>query len=123
MGYGHAVDGDHDRYFRYPGLGHKYNNYGYAKNHGDAVYGYGDLGYAHGGYVNAYKGYGYARELPTVGGVGYVTESKPTGFLYKNARYIGHSSPYVPYTAPLLKQNYVNLGYADNYGYASKNYG
>jgi hypothetical protein len=147
--YGNAVDGDHDRYFRYSGLGYKnYNDYGYAKNNGyvsntgyasnngyaansgyasntgDVVYGSGDLSYGHGGYSDlssGYKGYGYAQELPTVGGVGYVAESKPTGFLYKNARYIGHGSPYVPYTAP-YQQKYKNYGYAEDSSYASNNH-
>jgi len=128
--YGNAVDGDHDRYFKYAGLGYKnVDNYGYAKNNGyasntDVVYGSDNLGFGHGGYAalnSGYKGYGYAQELPTVGGVGYVAESKPTGFLYKNARYVGHGSPYVPYTAP-YQQNYKNYGYVEDNGYTSNNH-
>merc|ERR1719383_1002185 len=95
--YGLAVDGDHGRYFRYPGLAYKgYNHNGFAKNNvyasnfgdfvGSANLGHGRKGYAaiddgHKGYgydqgVGS-KAYGYAQELPTIGGVGYVTESKP----------------------------------------------
>merc|ERR1719383_955391 len=111
----------------------------------DGHKGYGSKGY---GYAQepVYKGYGYAQELPTIGGVGHVTKSKPTGFLYKGGRYIGHGSPYVPYTAAPYKQIYrdqdmhavddyyyagldhgyagINKGYAGlNHGYAGINYG
>jgi len=103
---------------KYTPVGYGYGNAvhnGIVYGHGDAVYGSGDLGYGHGGYgalYSGYKGYGYARELPTVGGVGYVAESKPTGFLYKNARYIGHGSPYVPYTARYKAYKKLS-GYSD----------
>merc|ERR1719383_1348348 len=156
--YGRAVDGDHGRYFRYPGLAYKgYNHNGYAKNNvyasGSANLGFGRKGYAaiddgHKGYGSkgygyaqepVYKGYGYAQELPTIGGVGHVTKSKATGFLYKGGRYIGHGSPYVPYTAAPYKQIYrdqdlhavddyyyagIDHGYAGlNHGYAGLNHG
>merc|ERR1719348_1594109 len=104
---------------KYTPVGYGYGNAvhnGIVYGHRDAVYGSGDLGYGHGGYgalYSGYKGYGYARELPTAGGVGYVAESKPTGFLYKNARYIGHGSPYVPYTARYKKAYKKLSGYSD----------
>merc|ERR1712243_161680 len=98
---------------KYTPVGYGYGNAvhdGIVYGHGDAVYGSGDLGY--GALYSGYKGYGHARELPTVGGVGYVAESKPTGFLYKNARCIGHGSPYVPYTARYKAYKKLS-GYSD----------
>jgi len=65
--YGNAVDGDHDRYFRYSGLAYKnYNNYGYGNGY-SSVYGngytsgYGNGYSSNGGYGNGYSskgGYG-----------------------------------------------------------------
>jgi len=89
----------------YGGYGH-----GFVSNarHGYAApkYGYADNSYG-------YKGYGYSQQLPTIGGSSYVEHSKPTGFLYKNARYIGHGSPYVPYTAGYKKAYKKISGYSD----------
>merc|ERR1712243_238394 len=84
--------------------------YGNVYGHGShgLGYGYSNAGHGYAPLYSGSKGYNYAEELPTVGGVGYVTESKPTGFLYKNARYIGHGSPYVPFTAP-YKQTYAKI--------------
>jgi len=89
-----------------------YGRYGHGSvsnaRHGYAVpkYGYADNSYG-------YKGYGYSQQLPTIGGSSYVEHSKPTGFLYKNARYIGHGSPYVPYTAGYKKTYKKISGYSD----------
>jgi len=63
--YGHAVDGDHDRYYRYPGLAYK-NYYGYAKDNGYGWnYGYAkDHGYGlNWGYAgNDWNNHGYAAD-------------------------------------------------------------
>ena len=70
--YGNVVDGDHDRYFRYSGLGYKnYNQYGFAKNNRytsniGRYIGSDALSYGHRGYADLnseYKGYGYDQEL------------------------------------------------------------
>jgi len=87
------------------------NVHGYGALADKNVYGHDGIfsGYGYAPVNNGHKGYGaygYAWELPSAGGMGHIGESKPTEFLYTSGRYIGHGSPYVPYTARYKMSGY-----------------